>query len=202
VFVLTDRMENLGTDLELKGQAKLLGECVFELDSIIASLTDTVGLGVKKALKFTRAQAGKSVTVGRFVATFKVVGDYNTEEDHVADPDAKANEPKAMVDIDRALPASDFGMAKWRVRTDIRCGVGGPLNAVTKDGFPSLFVQIGWTQYKNEEPSTLSIIQSGVVEDNRHPIWNEQLLYNNPPESDKPCMWRRRRCRWVFMAVS
>eukprot|EP00830_Metopus_es_P015123 TRINITY_DN4251_c0_g1_i2.p1 TRINITY_DN4251_c0_g1~~TRINITY_DN4251_c0_g1_i2.p1 ORF type:complete len:500 (+),score=89.87 TRINITY_DN4251_c0_g1_i2:417-1916(+) len=91
-----------------------------------------------------------------------------------------------MVDIDRALPASDFGTAKWRIRVDARCAIGGPLNAVTKDGFPSLYLQIAWTQYKQEEPSSLSLIQTGVVDDNRHPIWNEQLLYNNPPESDKP----------------
>ncbi len=180
-------MENIGTDLEDKGQAKLLGECNFELDSILASLVDVAGLGVKKALKFTRTQSEKVVTVGRFVANFKVVGDYNAEDEEKEGAERKL-EPKAMVDIDRALPAADFGLAKWRVRVDARCAIGGPLNAVSKDGFPSLYLQIGWTQYKQEEPSTLSLLQTCVVDDNRHPIWNEQLLFNNPAESDKPCI--------------
>ena len=184
--MVTDRAENIGTELETKGQAKLLGECKFDLDTILASLIDSVGVGVKKALKFTRMQGDKTVTVGRFVVDFQIAGDYNAGEAEGLRSGIENRELKAMADIDRVLPACDFGLNKWRVRIDARCAVGCPLNLIAKDGFPSMFMQIGWSQYKHEEPSTLNIVETSLIEENRHPIWNEQILLNNPGESDKP----------------
>lgn len=150
-------------------------------------MSDSVGVGIKKALKFTRTQADKAVTVGRFIATFQVVGEYNTEEGkEQISPNIK--ESKAAIDIDHKLPSTEFGSARWRIRVDARAASGAPLIASQEGRAPSLFLQLGWTQYKQDDPSTLSMIQTSAVEENRHPIWNEQLLYNNPPESDKPCI--------------
>jgi len=151
----------------------------------LASLIDSEGVGVKKVLKFTRTQADKTVTVGRFLAAFKIVGDYNAGSAEGEYEPFKNS--KVPTDIDRTLPSIEFGLSKWRVRVDARCCIGGPLNVVAKDGFPSLFIQTGWSQYKHEEPSSLTLIESSVSEDNRNPIWNEQLLLNNPAESDRPC---------------
>ena len=174
----------MGTDLESKGQAKLLGECSFELDSIMASLSQTEGLGVKKPLKFTRSQGGNIVTVGRFVATFKIMGDYNPGEfEGERPPDSQIM--KSIIDIDKPLPSAEFGLAKWLIRVHARCAIGAPSTAT---GFPSLFLEIGWSQYKHEDPSAMTMVDSGVIEQNRHPLWNEELLLNNPAESDKPCI--------------
>lgn len=179
----------MGTELEKKGQAKLLGECVFELDTILASLADDVGVGIKKALKFTRTQGDKTVTVGRFVASFQIVGDYNSEEGkEQTKMTFKSNEPKAVADIDHALPENDFGSARWRIRVDARCATGCPVDPSLGGKAPSIFMQIGWTQYKQDDPSSLTMIQSSIIEESRYPVWNEQLLFNNPPESDKPCI--------------
>ena len=45
-FVVTDRKEN-AVDLESRGQARLLGECVLELGPLMAALTDVHGVGVR-----------------------------------------------------------------------------------------------------------------------------------------------------------
>ncbi len=166
-----------------RGQAKLLGECEFQLDTILPSLVGSVGVGVKKPLKFARSQGDKTLTVGRFVATFKIRGEYNPEGESIK---SRPQEPNAVSDIDRVLPSADFGAVRWRLRIDARCATGGPLNAVTKAGFPSLYLQFGWVQYKKDSPSTETVAQSSVLDDTRSPVWNEQLLFANPAEADKP----------------
>lgn len=177
-------MENVGTDLESKGEAKLLGECSFEIDSILASLVESEGVDVKKQLKFTRSQGGNIVTVGRFVATFKVAGDYNQGRVENKQPaDLKRSQVKAIADSDHMFPPVDFGFAKWRVRVCARCAIGAPSNST---GFPSLTLEAGWSQYKHEDPSSLTIVNTRIIEENRHPMWNEEILLNNPAESDKP----------------
>ena len=72
-FIVTDREDNKVQDLETKGQAKLLGECVLELGPLTAPLTDISGLGVRQNLKFVRKSGDKEVTVGRFVVQIKLV---------------------------------------------------------------------------------------------------------------------------------
>ena len=189
--------------MEKKGQAKLLGESVFELDTILASLGDSVGVGIKKALKFSRSQGDKTVTVGRFVATFQIVGDYNTEENKESPQQSKMNEPQQQVqDIDRQLPDPDFGSARWRIKIGAHCATNAPVNAEAGGRAPSIFLQIGWTQYKQDDPSTLTMIKSNVVEESRHPVWNDLLLFNNPPESDKPCILLisiKIKNSWIFV---
>ncbi len=44
--MVTDRKEN-AVDLEQKGQAKLLGECVLELGPLMAAINDIYGIGVR-----------------------------------------------------------------------------------------------------------------------------------------------------------
>lgn len=180
--MVTDPTQSLEADLDSKGQAKLLGECSFELDSILASLIESEGVGVKKPLKLTRSQGGNIVTVGRFLATFKVVGDYNPEE-LPQSSDIKKSQLKSMMDLTHELPPIDFGFSKWRVRVGAYCAIGAP-SAAAK--FPSLALETGWSQYKHEEPSAFTMISTGVIEENRHPVWNEELVMNNPTESDKP----------------
>jgi len=43
---VTDRKEN-AVDLENKGQARLLGECVLELGPLMSALNDIYGVGVR-----------------------------------------------------------------------------------------------------------------------------------------------------------
>ena len=85
------------------------------------------------------------------------------------------------------LPSAAFGLGvRWRLRVDIRSGIDAPLNKTTRDGLPSMYVEVGWSKYKQQLPSLANIVSSSVVEHNQHPLWNQQILYNNPNEADEP----------------
>lgn len=71
-FVVTDRKEN-AVDLENKGQARLLGECVLELGPLMSALNDIYGVGVRQYLSLGRKRDDKEVTVGRFTCIIKLV---------------------------------------------------------------------------------------------------------------------------------
>ena len=71
-FVVTDRMEN-AVDLEGKGQARLLGDCVLELGPLMPSLNDIYGVGSRQQMAFARRRDGKEVVVGRFTCIIKIV---------------------------------------------------------------------------------------------------------------------------------
>ena len=173
-------------DPENKGQAKILGECDFDLESILNELVESEGLPVKRSLKFGRDQGGNLVTVGRFVATFKIQGDFNPLESEGSYlMESKRKLLSSIVDIDRELPQSEFGLNKWRVRIHARCAINAPSD---KLGAPSLFMEGGWSQYKNEDPISISMICTETIDDNRHPIWNQELFLIGPPRVDKPCM--------------
>ncbi len=51
--MVTDRKES-AADLENKGQARLLGDCVLELGPIMPSLNDIYGVGVRQQMAFVR----------------------------------------------------------------------------------------------------------------------------------------------------
>ena len=127
----------MGNDLETKGQARLLGECVLELGPLTEALTDISQTGVRQLLKFTRIQNGKQVTVGRFIVQLKVV----SGEEMPLDDTQKHIAQKLDQEIFHALPHSqmkkDFG---WRVKVDVRCGVDMPLNRTTSSSLPTTFV--------------------------------------------------------------
>ena len=69
---MTDRKEN-AVDLEKKGQARLLGECIIELGPLMGQLNDIYGVGVRQTLAFGRKRDDKEITVGRFNCILKLV---------------------------------------------------------------------------------------------------------------------------------
>lgn len=70
--MVTDRKDN-PSEMESKGQARLLGDCVLELGPLIPSLNDIYGVGVRQQLAFARRRDDKEVIVGRFACTLKLV---------------------------------------------------------------------------------------------------------------------------------
>jgi hypothetical protein len=70
--VVTERAEN-AAEMENKGQARLLGDCVFELGPIMPSINDIYGVGVRQSLAFLRRRDDKEVVVGRFTCILKLV---------------------------------------------------------------------------------------------------------------------------------
>ena len=177
-FTTTDRKEN-AADYEQKGQARLLGDCILEMGPLIPSLTDIHGIGVRRALEFSRSKDGSEVTVGRFTVLLKLVGEYMTQYPGLEGTNLTG--PKRAVGEMHLLPPEDVNF-KWRVRFDIRAAIDYPLNRVTTGGLPSPYVEVGWSMYEQTEPDEYTKIMSVLVENNRHPHWNQQLLFNNPAE--------------------
>jgi len=70
--VVTDRTEG-AAEMESKGQARLLGDCVMEMGPLMPSLNDIYGVGVRQSLAFLRRRDDKEVVVGRFTCILKLV---------------------------------------------------------------------------------------------------------------------------------
>ena len=69
------------------------------------------------------------------------------------------------------------------MRIDVRCCVNCPQNRETAEGLPSMFMQIGWSKYRQNQPDDDTMMHTLVVEGNRHPVFNQQIMYNAPPEA-------------------
>ena len=66
------------------------------------------------------------------------------------------------------------------MRIDLRCALDVP---DSPDGQPpSCFGEFGWSLYENAEPDEFNRVMSVMAEGTKHPHWNQQLLFNNPPE--------------------
>ena len=163
-------------------QRKLLGECTFELHSVLKELIEFEGSSKEESLKFTRLQGENLVTVGRFVADFKIQKDEIEAEEYPHY--MKPKQLKAIIDIDRELPKADFGLTIWRIRMCLRCAVGAHLESY---GLPSLFMEAGWSKYKEDDIDSNTVIRTEIIYDNRHPMWNEELLF--PSSLDNPCTY-------------
>jgi len=70
--VVTERKETAG-ELENKGQARLLGDCVLELGPLMPSINDIYGVGVRQQMAFVRRREQQEVVVGRFTCILKLV---------------------------------------------------------------------------------------------------------------------------------
>lgn len=70
--MVTDRTEG-AAEMESKGQARLLGDCVLEMGPLMPSLNDIYGVGVRQSLAFLRRRDDKEVVVGRFTCILKLV---------------------------------------------------------------------------------------------------------------------------------
>lgn len=52
---------------------RALGECILDLSPFALQPTETYNLPIRQQLKFTKNREGKEVTVGRFIASIKIV---------------------------------------------------------------------------------------------------------------------------------
>lgn len=167
VFVVTEREGDLG-----RGQARLLGECVLELGPLAAALTDVRGAGIRQHLRFIRTQEGKQVTVGRFLVQLKLIPQGEMPE----------IDPRAEDLLYHPLPVPDPGAEfVWRVRVDFRCALDVPMSTTASSSLPSPYLEFGWSHYSEQRPADNDVIRSVVIQRNKHPVWNQQVLFINPP---------------------
>ena len=160
---------------EAKGVAKLLGECILDLNPLTKLLNDINDVPVKQSLEFVRRQGEKDGVVGRFNVTLRLLSDKITVDDEA--------EATGINDGITLLPEMDVVRSfVWRMRVDVRSGVNLPFNRTTEGGLPSYYCEMGWTMYSNRDINLAESVRSTIIESNRHPIWNHQLLYY-PPSS-------------------
>lgn len=69
---------------------------------------------------------------------------------------------------------------KWRMRVDLRCALDVPQS--NPDVLPSCYAEVGWSLYETAEPDDYNRVMSVMAENTKHPHWNQELLFNNPPE--------------------
>lgn len=172
-FVVADRPEN-SKNTEGVGQAKLLGEQIFELGPISHLLTNINNMPVKQNLDFTRKKDDENIIVGRFSITLKLLAE-TLVPDEVMD--------QAINDTAHLLPEMDITRNfVWRLRVDVRSAVNLPFNRTTESKLPACYIEIGWTMYAMQDLNQSEAVRSSSVNANRFPIWNQQLLYY-PPSS-------------------
>jgi hypothetical protein len=192
VFIILDvhdysREEKEGPE---GGQAKLLGECVLNLVPYKNQLTDISGQGVKQSLKFTRKHGMGEITIGRFVANMKIVGEeVIPHEESIANSNILPDKTDSVyklnqTDIVRPLPKSDGLLFKWRVRVDIRSAVDIAFNQGNPTGMPSCFVELGISTKLNTRPDDRILEVTKTIPDTKNPIWNQQFLLVEPLEGD------------------
>lgn len=88
---------------------------------------------------------------------------------------------KAQNDETQLLPEMDFTRNFiWRLRVDVRSAINLPFNKTTEIKMPSAYVEVGWTMYENTDLNLAEAVRTSCVENNRYPIWNQQLLLYPP----------------------
>jgi len=68
----------------------------------------------------------------------------------------------------------------WRMRILLRSAINIPFRNAslnTKDNLPSCYVEMGWTQYENNDLNFNESLKSSYIQGNRFPIWNQEFIY-------------------------
>jgi hypothetical protein len=71
---------------------------------------------------------------------------------------------------------------EWRIRVDVRAGIDMPLNSLNPHKMPSIYAEVAWSPslyYESLDPYTKQY--TVIIQENRHPHWNQQLIITNPP---------------------
>lgn len=171
-FVVIDSSDSTN---EPKGQAKLLGEAILDLSPITKDLNSIHDVPVNQRLEFMRRQGENNAIVGKLNITLKLI-ENNIET-------LNENNETTVNDGMRLLPEMDvIKNFIWRIRIDVRSAINLPFNHTSSDRLPSCYVEMGWTMYAHKELNLSDIVRSAIIESNRFPIWNHQLLYY-PPSS-------------------
>lgn len=126
-----------------------------------------------------RSKEGKEVTVGRFIASIKIVSEDSLPK-YVEDLEIRKIEKNEYY---APLPDFDEAMSfDWRVRVEIREALNIPL---TDSMIPQVAVEVGWSEYKEAMPEEKRIVRSDTL-NTSHPEWHQTMLIANPPHIKDP----------------
>jgi hypothetical protein len=129
-----------------KDEIRNKGHWEIDISPIIPELMDKYGMGIRRKVEFRQVKQGQpdmeADIIGRCIITIKLVGDYLTKFDSVADG-VKGAPKKAMSEIHQ-LPAETPNF-NWRVRCYASNGVDMPMSDENTAKFPNSYLQFGWS---------------------------------------------------------
>ena len=168
----------LAISLEGKNEARLLGEASVDLEELRDRLNR--GKEISEEMDVLRNSQGNVIVVGKFHINLSLEKQYPetppetaVSPQRISTPQYKPNTPQ-----DTSILEDNEGEFAWRVRLDARFAID--VNSNTSDRLPSPYIEFGWSQFSEQLPPDNEKVRTKVVSLNRHPIWNQQILFTNP----------------------
>ena len=154
------------------GKAKHLGENIIDLSSSASMLMNVPEEPITEDIELYRKINEQNVVVGKLKLQLKLRYEIIAQHD--------SNKVISNDEMNK-LPEMNF-IKKfiWRLRLHVRSAVN--LSSMNKMKLPSAYIEGGWTMYVNGDLNQADAIRTPCVEKNKHPIWNQELLYY-PPEN-------------------
>ena len=122
-------------------------------------------------------------SVGRFNISLVLVPDSQSKYGQSLIENLDNKKPEISSSSIQYMPLENPNF-EWRLRVDLRAGIDMPLNSLNPHKMPSIFAEVAWSDslyYESVDPYTRQY--SVIIDENRHPHWNQQLIINNPPSS-------------------
>ena len=166
----------------IKDSVKWIGEWILELGQLAKLINSPESMGVKQSLSFIKIHQETEYQVGRFNITLSIDNDYSKKpglensyfNGGISDP----IEASSMV---HHMPLEEPKYL-WRLRIDLRWWIDAPMNTVTATKLPSWYAEFGWSSHSQMTPEPQNRLLSLLIPQERHPHWNQQLLYHSPQE--------------------
>ncbi|CAI2385109.1 unnamed protein product [Moneuplotes crassus] len=166
-----------------KNEAKCVGETVLDLGQLATLINSPDNLGVKQSLSFTKHHQGEELQVGRFNITISIENDYSKARGQEGSYfNGAIDEPIEATSMVHHMPPEKEDYV-WRLRIDLRCCIDAPMNIANATKLPSCYAEFGWSKDAHTNPSAEDRMLSLLIPQERHPHWNQQLLYHNPAQS-------------------
>lgn len=141
-------------------------------------------LGVKQSLSFVKNHQGEEFQIGRFNITLGLENDYTKRQGLEGSYfNGEVFEPIEATSMVHHMPLEQENYI-WRIRIDLRCCIDAPMNNATATKLPSCYAEFGWSQDSHSSPEAEDRMLSLLIPQERHPHWNQQLLYHNPRQSN------------------
>lgn len=172
------------------GQAKLLGENFINTSDFYEKIFSQNSDYIKHSLNFLRKTEGDIAVVGKLnlQLKFTLQNIVNNEAMKKLINQVENDDIHKLPEMDNKTPYI------WRIRIFLRSATNLPfknskeknnntnLNVNKAGELPSPFIELGWTQYYQEDLNFTECIRSFYIENNRFPIWNQEFIYYPPKE--------------------
>ncbi len=173
---------NNNKNSDLNSQAKLLGENSIDISDFYDKINSQNPYEyIKHTLNLIRKSDREIDVVGKINLLFKITFQSIIKKESLINmlDVVKNDDIHELPEMDNKIPFS------WRIRVFLRSCINLPFkdaNLNNIDNLPSPFIEIGWTQYFQEDLNYTECLRSFYIESNRFPIWNKEIVYYPPSD--------------------